>query len=83
MAPGGCPDSFFSGLSVPLLPLMMCGPRPEDAWAGVAWHPVTDAVNRWPWTEMWSKMAGQKLVCPLPEDAPYPGGCEVSEKPTI
>lgn len=83
MAPGGCPDSFFSGLSVPLLPLMMCGPRPEDARAGVAWHPVTDAVNRWPWTEMWSKMAGQKLVCPLPEDAPCPEGCEVSEKSTI
>ena len=83
MAPGGCPDSFFSGLSVPLLPLMMCGPRPEDAWAGVAWHPVTDAVNRWPWTEMWSKMAGQKLVCPLPEAAPCPEGCEVSEKPNI
>lgn len=83
MAPGGCPDSFFSGLSVPLLPLMMCGPRPEDARAGVAWHPVTDAVNRWPWTEIWSKMAGQKLVCPLPEDAPCPGGCEVSEKSTI
>ena len=56
MAPGGCPDSFVSGLSVPFLPLMMWGPRAEGARAGVPWHPVTDPISRWPWTEMWAKV---------------------------
>ena len=69
--------------SVPLLPWMMCGPRPEGVRVGVPQHPVTDAISRWPWTEMWSKMAGQKLVCPLPEDAQCSGGWEVSEKSTV
>lgn len=69
--------------SVPLLPLIMCGPRPEGVRVGVPQHPVTDAISRWPWTEMWSKMAGQKLVCPLPEDAQCSGGGGVSEKSTI
>lgn len=57
MTPGG-PDSFFSGLCA-FASFDNVWTQARGCPAGVPQHPVTDAISRWPWTEMWSKWLGK------------------------